>query len=108
MSVKDNLQRLYNELPEGVTLVAVSKTIAPEKIMEAYHLGQHIFGENKAQELIQKQPLLPDDIHWHFIGHLQSNKVKYIAPFVWMIESIDSLKLLAEINKQAAKNERHK
>ena len=106
MSVKQNLEEIRNEIPEGVTLVAVSKTMPNEGVMEAYRAGQRIFGENKAQELIRKQPELPEDIEWHFIGHLQTNKVKYIAPFVEMIESIDSLKLLREVNKQAAKNER--
>ena len=103
MAISENLNRLKNELPEGVKLVAVSKTIPPENIMEAYRYGQRVFGENKAQEIIQKQPLLPGDIEWHFIGHLQTNKVKYIASFVEMVQSIDSLKLLREVNKQAAK-----
>lgn len=106
MSVKQNLERIRKELPEGVTLVAVSKTIPNERVMEAYTEGQRIFGENKAQELIRKQPELPGDIRWHFIGHLQTNKVKYIAPFVEMIESIDSLKLLKEVNKHAEKQDR--
>ncbi|MGV3527383.1 MAG: YggS family pyridoxal phosphate-dependent enzyme [Flavisolibacter sp.] len=89
-----------------VTLVAVSKTHPAEAIRQLYELGQRDFGENYVQELVAKQETLPDDIHWHFIGHLQSNKVKYIAPFVHMIQSVDSEKLLKEIDKQAQKNER--
>jgi pyridoxal phosphate enzyme (YggS family) len=103
MSIRENLQKLKREIPENVTLVAVSKTMPPEVVMEAYHADHRVFGENKAQEMIGKQPELPEDIKWHFIGHLQTNKVKYIAGFVEMIESIDSLKLLKEVNKQAAK-----
>lgn len=89
-----------------VTLVAVSKTKPAEDIQALYDLGQRDFGENYVQELVDKQAQLPADIHWHFIGHLQSNKVKYIAPFVYLIHGVDSLKLLKEINKQAAKNNR--
>lgn len=106
MSVINNLQKLYHEIPPDIKIVAVSKTMPIEIIKEAYNAGHRIFGENKSQELITKQPLLPLDIQWHFIGHLQSNKVKYIAPFVEMIESVDSLKLLQEINKQAEKHGR--
>lgn len=106
MSVKKNLQEIANKIPENVRLVAVSKTKPNELIREVYNAGQRVFGENKAQELISKQPELPKDIKWHFIGHLQTNKVKYITPFVSMIESVDRLKLLKEINKQAKKNER--
>ncbi|MBN2175884.1 MAG: YggS family pyridoxal phosphate-dependent enzyme [Bacteroidales bacterium] len=101
MSIRQNIENLKNELPETVKLVAVSKTKSVEEILEAYETGHRIFGENKAQELISKQPELPQDIQWHFIGHMQTNKVKYIAPFVSLIESVDSLKLLNEINKQA-------
>lgn len=90
----------------NVTLVAVSKTKSIEEIKGLYDQGQRIFGENKVQELIEKQSLLPKDIEWHLIGHLQSNKVKYIAPFIAMIHSVDSLKLLFEINKEAQKNNR--
>jgi len=90
----------------NVTLVAVSKTKSIEEINALYEQGQRIFGENKVQELIEKQSLLPKDIEWHLIGHLQSNKVKYIAPFIAMIHSVDSLKLLFEINKEAQKNNR--
>lgn len=90
----------------GATLVAVSKTKSPDEIMAVYRQGQRIFGENRAQELAEKYPLLPDDIQWHMIGHLQSNKVKYIAPFVRMIESVDSFKLLRMIEKEGSKNNR--
>lgn len=106
MSIAQNLEHLLQEIPEEVKLVAVTKTHPPETILEAYHAGHRLMGENKAQELMRKQPLLPGDIQWHFIGHLQSNKVKYLAPFVAMIESVDSLKLLKEINKQGRKVER--
>jgi PLP dependent protein len=106
MTITDNLERLHREIPATVKIVAVSKTMPAELVMEAYHAGQRVFGENKAQELSAKQSLLPGDIQWHFIGHLQTNKVKYIAHFVDMIHSVDSLKLLHEIDKQAAKNNR--
>lgn len=106
MSVSENLSAIKKTLPEHVTLVAVSKTQSDEKIMEAYNFGQRIFGENYVQELTEKAALLPKDIQWHFIGHLQSNKVKYIAPFVSLIHGVDSFKLLKEINKQAQKNNR--
>lgn len=100
-------QTLMKELqPKGVQLVAVSKTKPAEDIRALYALGQRDFGENYVQELVDKQPQLPSDIRWHFIGHLQSNKVKYIAPFVHLIHGVDSLKLLKEIDKQAAKNSR--
>jgi len=90
----------------NTTLVAVSKTKPAEDIQTLYELGQRVFGENYVQELVDKQAALPKDIHWHFIGHLQSNKVKFIAPFVYLIHGVDSYKLLQEINKQAAKNDR--
>ncbi|GAB4138888.1 MAG: YggS family pyridoxal phosphate-dependent enzyme [Bacteroidia bacterium] len=106
MSVKESILSLKKELPAEVTLIAVSKTKPAELILEAYHAGQLDFGENKVQELVPKYEVLPEDIRWHLIGHLQTNKVKYIAPFVHMIHSVDSEKLLAEINKQAAKNNR--
>jgi hypothetical protein len=93
-------------IPEKIKLVAVSKTKPVDEILKIYNLGQRDFGENKVQEMVFKQPNLPQDIHWHFIGHLQTNKVRYIAPFVHLIHSIDSLKLLSEINKQALKNNR--
>lgn len=106
MSVKENLLHIKNALPSHVTLVAVSKTKPNEMIMEAYEVGQRDFGENYVQELVDKEASLPKDIRWHFIGHLQSNKVKYIAPFVHLIHGVDSFKLLQEINKQALKNSR--
>lgn len=104
--IAEALLQLRNEIPEGVTLVAVSKTKPVSAILEAYQAGQRIFGENKVQELCEKHEQLPTDIEWHLIGHLQSNKVKYIAPFVSLIHAVDSLKLLGEINKQALKNNR--
>ncbi len=105
-SIASNYTEIIKSLPEQVTLVAVSKTQPVEKILEVYECGQRVFGENKVQELVEKQPLLPQDINWHLIGHLQTNKVKYIAPFVDTIQSVDSEKLLSEINKQAEKNNR--
>lgn len=104
--VADNILQLKKKLPDTVTLVAVSKTKPVELINEAYQAGQYDFGENYVQELLQKYVHLPKDILWHFIGHLQSNKVKYIAPFVHLIHGVDSFKLLKEINKQAIKNNR--
>ncbi|MCF8218516.1 MAG: YggS family pyridoxal phosphate-dependent enzyme [Bacteroidales bacterium] len=104
--IKQNIETFKNKLPENVTLVAVSKTKPLEDIREAYDSGHRVFGENKAQELKDKQPELPDDIQWHFIGHMQTNKVKYIAPFVSLIHSVDRFKVLKEINKQAQKNDR--
>lgn len=104
MGVKENLLQLKKEIPDDVKLVAVSKTKPVEMIKEAYDAGHRIFGENKAQEMIAKQPHLPGDIRWHFIGHLQTNKVKYLVPFVKMIESVDRMKVLKEIDKRA-KNE---
>lgn len=103
---KEKYKEIINELGAAVTLVAVSKTKPAEDIYELYNLGHHDFGENYVQELVDKEAQLPKDIRWHFIGHLQSNKVKYIAPFVSLIHGVDSLKLLTEINKQAAKNDR--
>ena len=104
--VKGNLKQVLANLPEGVRLVAISKYHPNEYILAAYEEGQRIFGESHEQELRQKHTSLPQDIQWHFIGHLQTNKVKYIAPYVTMIEAVDSLKLLKEIEKQAAGNER--
>lgn len=98
--------QIRNELGSGITLVAVSKTKPVEDIKALYDIGHRDFGENYVQELMEKQVLLPSDIRWHFIGHLQSNKVKYIAPFVHLIHGVDSYKLLLEIEKQAAKNQR--
>lgn len=104
--VKENLQKILSEIPSDVQLVAVSKTKPNEMIQEAYDAGQRIFGENRAQELAEKAEALPKDIEWHMIGHLQRNKVKYIAPYVSMIHSIDSPRLLKEVNKQAEKCDR--
>ena len=101
MGINENLDNINREIKKKVKLVAVSKTKPVSEIMKAYEAGHKIFGENKAQELISKHPELPRDIEWHFIGHMQTNKVKYIAPFVSLIHSVDSLKLLKEINKQA-------
>jgi pyridoxal phosphate enzyme (YggS family) len=107
MSIKDNITHLNDELtPVNVKLVAVSKTRSPDEIMEAYAAGQRVFGENTVQELTEKHDILPKDIEWHLIGHLQTNKVKYIAPFVSLIHGADSLKLLKEINKWGLKNSR--
>jgi pyridoxal phosphate enzyme (YggS family) len=106
MSVSNNIIKIKSELPSHVTLVAVSKTKPNELINQAYLAGQIDFGENYVQELVDKYQELPKDIRWHFIGHLQTNKVKFIAPFVNLIHGVDSLKLLEEINKQAQKNNR--
>jgi len=107
MSIADNIISLKKETDNsGVILLAVSKTKPAEDIQEAYDAGQRIFGENQVQELVEKYEQLPKDIEWHLIGHLQSNKVKYIAPFISMIQSVDSLKLLQEINKHALKHGR--
>jgi pyridoxal phosphate enzyme (YggS family) len=107
MSITDNLLKYKNELDaSGVKLIAVSKNNSAEAVLEAYNTGQRIFGENIVQELVDKQAKLPNDIEWHLIGHLQTNKVKYIAPFIKLIQSVDSFKLLKEIDKQAAKNNR--
>ena len=106
MSLQSNYQNILSQLSENVKLVTVSKTNPAEKIKDVYDLGQRAFGENKVQELLEKQPVLPDDIEWHLIGHLQTNKVKFIAGFISMIESVDSEKLLKEIDKEALKNER--
>lgn len=106
MNISKNIQELKAEIPENVTLVAVSKTKPNEDILEAYHSGHRIFGENKIQEMAQKQEELPKDIEWHMIGHVQRNKVKYMAPFVSLIHAVDSLKLLKTIEKEAGKNNR--
>jgi len=107
MSIADNIKALKSEtVPIKVSLIAVSKTKTVEDIQQAYDAGQRLFGENMVQELMEKHEHLPADIQWHLIGHLQSNKVKYIAPFISMIQSVDSLKLLQEINKHAEKNNR--
>lgn len=107
MRISDNLKAFKMELdPIGVKLIAVSKTKPEEMIREAYEAGQRAFGENIVQEMVDKQATLPADIEWHMIGHLQTNKVKYIAPFIHLIHSVDSFKLLNEINKQALRNKR--
>jgi len=106
MDVQVNLKNVLRDIPPHVRLVAVSKTKPVEMIQAAYEAGQRDFGENKAQDMAAKFPQLPQDIRWHFIGHLQTNKVKYIAPFVSLIHAADSLKILKEINKQATKNDR--
>lgn len=106
MSIKENLQKIKSTIPSDVTLIVVTKTHPVEKLMEVYNAGHKIFGENKVQEICDKYEQLPKDIEWHLIGHLQTNKVKYIVPFVTLIHSVDSLKLLQEINKQALKNNR--
>jgi len=106
MDIAGNIDVIKKKLPQGVKLVAVSKTKPNEDILEAYRVGQIIFGENKVQDLVKKYEELPKDIEWHFIGHPQTNKVKYIAPFVRLIHGVDSLKLLKLINSEAKKNNR--
>ncbi|HEY0666846.1 MAG TPA: YggS family pyridoxal phosphate-dependent enzyme [Sphingobacteriaceae bacterium] len=107
MSIAANISTIKEEVERvNVKLVAISKTKPVEDVLEAYHAGQRIFGENMVQELVEKHEKLPKDIEWHLVGHLQTNKVKYIAPFISLIHSVDSLKLLQEINKQALKNNR--
>lgn len=106
MSIQQNLNHIKSTLPEHVTLVAVSKTKPVTDLMEAYNAGQRIFGENKIQEMTEKHEVMPKDIEWHMIGHVQSNKVKYMAPFVSLIHGVDNFKLLKEINKQAKKHGR--
>lgn len=104
--ISENLKSILSKLPERVTLVAVSKTKPNEAIMEAYDAGHRVFGENKVQDMLAKSEELPSDIQWHMIGHLQTNKVKFIAPFVSLIHGVDSLKLIKEIDKRAAQNNR--
>jgi pyridoxal phosphate enzyme (YggS family) len=105
--IQENLKAILATIPSDVTLVAVTKTKPVADLEEVYSAGQRIFGENKVQEMVDKYDQLPKDIQWHLIGHLQTNKVKFIAPFVAMIHSVDSLKLLQEINKEAKKNNRN-
>lgn len=105
-NIQNNLSTLKSNLPERVSLVAVSKTKSENELLQAYDAGQRIFGENKIQEMATKFEALPKDIKWHMIGHVQTNKVKYMAPFVDMIHAVDSIKLLKEIQKQALKNDR--
>ncbi|MUP46984.1 YggS family pyridoxal phosphate-dependent enzyme [Gramella sp. BOM4] len=106
MNISENIKKYRSELPENVKLVAISKTKPNEDLLEAYRAGQRIFGENKIQEMTDKWEQLPEDIEWHMVGHVQRNKVKYMAPFVSLIHAVDSLKLLKEINKRARQNER--
>ncbi len=106
MSIRENLINIQATLPSNVTLVAVSKTKPISDLMQTYEAGQRVFGENKIQEMTEKWEQMPKDIEWHMIGHIQSNKVKYMAPYVSLIHGVDSLKLLEEINKQAQKNNR--
>ena len=106
MSIATNLEEIRASIPENVTLVAVSKTKPNEAILEAYEAGQRVFGENKVQELAEKATALPKDIEWHMIGHVQTNKIKYMAPFVTLVHGVDRIKVLKELNKEAAKNDR--
>ena len=106
MSITTNLNNITSQLPEHVTLVAVSKTKPVSDLMEAYKAGQRIFGENKIQEMVEKHEQMPKDVKWHMIGHVQRNKIKYMASFVSLIHGVDNFKLLKEINKQAQKNNR--
>src|SRR5690554_3475854 len=106
INISENLKNFRKELPEHVILVAVSKTKPVAELMEAYEAGQRIFGENKIQEMESKWQEMPKDVEWHMIGHVQRNKVKFMAPFVSLVHAVDSLKLLKEINKEAKKNER--
>ena len=106
MNISDNLRKLFSETPESVSIIAVSKRKSVEDILEAYKAGQRIFGENRVQELTDKHPQLPDDIEWHMVGHLQTNKVKYLAGFVHMVQSVDSLKLLLSLEREALKANR--
>ena len=106
MNISENIKNLAVSLPKEVTLVAVSKTKPIEDLMKAYDAGQRIFGENKIQEMVSKWETMPKDIQWHMIGHVQTNKVKYMAPFVSLVHAVDSIKLLKEINKQARKHNR--
>src|SRR5690606_8129273 len=106
MNIAENIKKFTSELGPQITLVAISKTKPHEDILEAYHAGQRLFGENKIQELTDKWEALPKDIKWHMVGHVQTNKVKYMAPFVDLVQAVDSMKLLKEIDKQAGKNNR--
>lgn len=106
MAIKEKIQEILSSIPKSVTLVAVSKTKPKEDLQEAYDAGQRVFGENKIQEMTQKWENLPKDIQWHMIGHVQTNKVKYMAEYVSLVHGVDSLKLLKEINKQAKKHDR--
>ena len=104
MSISENIIQLKKEIPDNIKIVAISKTKSPSQILEAYNSGQRLFGENRVQELTEKAEILPKDIQWHMVGHLQTNKVKYIVPFVSLIHSIDSMKLLMAVNNESLKN----
>lgn len=106
IDIEGNIKKFKSEIPDDVALVAVSKTKPNEDLLEAYHAGQRIFGENKIQEMTDKWEALPKDIEWHMIGHVQTNKVKYMAPYVSLIHAVDKLKLLKEVNKRAKQNDR--
>lgn len=106
VNISENIKEFISKIPEHVDLVAVSKTKPNEDLLEAYHAGQRIFGENKIQEMTDKWEALPKDIEWHMIGHVQTNKVKYMAPYVSLVHAVDKMKLLKEINKRAKQNER--
>lgn len=106
MDIAENLKKIREELPEDVVLVAISKTKTNEEIMEAYNSGQRVFGENKVQEMAAKQKELPQDIEWHMVGHVQTNKIKYMAPFVSLIHAVDKMRVLKEINKRAKRENR--
>ena len=106
MNIKKRISETINSIPKHIDLIAISKTKSSKEIIQAYDVGQRIFGENKVQEMTEKQRVLPSDIHWHMVGHLQRNKVKYIASYVSLIHSVDSMKLIIEIDKQALRNER--
>lgn len=106
MVIVENFQKLKREIPDNVKIIVVTKTISADEILSVYSTGHKKFGENKVQEIVSKCSLLPKDIEWHFIGHLQSNKVKYLAPFIHLIHSIDSLKLLTEVNREGIRNDR--
>src|SRR5690606_18071240 len=106
MNIAENIKKFTSELGPQITLVAISKTKPHEDILEAYHAGQRIFGENKIQELTDKWEALPKDMQWHMVGHVQTNKVKYMAPFVDLVQAVDSMKLLKELDKEARKNNR--
>jgi len=104
MNISENIIQLKKEIPDKIKIVAISKTKSPSQILEAYNSGQRLFGENRVQELTEKAEILPKDIQWHMVGHLQTNKVKYIIPFVSLIHSIDSMKLLMAVNNESLKN----
>jgi hypothetical protein len=104
MDISENIARLKNEIPDNIKIIAISKTKSPDRILDAYNSGHRLFGENRVQELTEKSQILPEDIQWHMVGHLQTNKVKYIIPFVSLIHSIDSMKLLKVVDNESLKN----